>query len=348
MMLRFGSIAVLVFTLCGCGGSGGGSPAPAPVQTAPSGLTYASPPVYVVAKEIATLMPTVTGSVSSYAVTPALPSGLTINGTTGAISGTPTATRAKATYTVTATNGSGSTTAAIDIVVNDVTPTVAYSKSAFKFSKGALVTPVVPGNSGGAVVNWSINPALPDGLTFGATDGSITGMPTATSAAVPYVVTALNSGGQVTVQLTIEVESGVLVDLGHAQSIATLDYDGTRLLSEDVRGHWVLWNSQTAASLASGDTSACTENCSRFSDLAGSTTVVRMSDGLQVRSSVDGRRRCCISTRTRPGAAGISCRPRLAILSSMASPKLGPTVRATASAAMPDVPLQSSGKRFSI
>ena len=64
------------------------------------------------------LTPTVTGSVSSYSVSPALPAGLTLNATTGAISGTPTSKAAEATYTITATNGGGSTTFELILAVN--------------------------------------------------------------------------------------------------------------------------------------------------------------------------------------------------------------------------------------
>jgi hypothetical protein len=55
--------------------------------------------------------------VISYAVSPTLPAGLTLNTTTGVISGTPTNTTAVANYTITATNNEGSTTALVSIAV---------------------------------------------------------------------------------------------------------------------------------------------------------------------------------------------------------------------------------------
>jgi len=67
---------------------------------------------------VSSLMPTVTGTVTSYSVSPALPLGLTLNTSSGVISGTPSAVASSADYTVTATNGTGSTTATVTIEVS--------------------------------------------------------------------------------------------------------------------------------------------------------------------------------------------------------------------------------------
>ena len=63
------------------------------------------------------LLPTVSGTVSSYSVSPALPAGLSLNTTTGVISGIPTATAAKATYLITASNAGGDTTFSLSLTV---------------------------------------------------------------------------------------------------------------------------------------------------------------------------------------------------------------------------------------
>ena len=55
---------------------------------------------------------------ATYTISPSLPSGLSLNSSTGVISGTPTAASSPLTYTVTATvSGFGSTTATLDISV---------------------------------------------------------------------------------------------------------------------------------------------------------------------------------------------------------------------------------------
>ena len=56
---------------------------------------------------IATITPTVTGTVTSCSAAPALPTGLGINSSTCAISGTPTVSQGATGYTITASNGSG-------------------------------------------------------------------------------------------------------------------------------------------------------------------------------------------------------------------------------------------------
>jgi hypothetical protein len=68
---------------------------------------------------IPSMTPTHTGGgpVSSYSISPALPNGLSINPTTGVISGTPTAISSLTTYTITATNSAGNTTATVQIQV---------------------------------------------------------------------------------------------------------------------------------------------------------------------------------------------------------------------------------------
>jgi hypothetical protein len=61
----------------------------------------------------------------SYVVSPALPAGLTLNSSTGVISGTPTTLTATSNYTITATNTGGSTPASLSITV--VSPYTAWS-----------------------------------------------------------------------------------------------------------------------------------------------------------------------------------------------------------------------------
>ena len=83
----------------------------------PSNLSYISPNTFTPNVPITQLNPTVTGTVTSYSVSPSLPAGLSFSTSSGAITGTPTTSTATATYTVTATNGGGSTSFGVVITV---------------------------------------------------------------------------------------------------------------------------------------------------------------------------------------------------------------------------------------
>lgn len=107
--------------LAACGGGGGGTAPSPPVPAAPSALSYPSPQAWTVGVAIVALNPTVTGSVASWSVSPALPAGLSLNAASGQVSGTPAAASAAAPYTVTAQNAGGSTTFALQITVNRAT-----------------------------------------------------------------------------------------------------------------------------------------------------------------------------------------------------------------------------------
>ena len=90
--------------------------------------------------------PTATGGpITGWSVSPSLPSGLSLDSSTGEILGTPDAVTSSAIYTITATNTGGSATADVTIVVNDVAPSsLAYSPSSFTLTKGTAMTAVTP------------------------------------------------------------------------------------------------------------------------------------------------------------------------------------------------------------
>jgi len=110
-------VAAFMGLALGCNGGTGASIAPSVV--APSNLTYPQAAILAtVGTPITTDIPTVSGTVASYTISPPLPSGLSLNSSTGAISGTPSAVSASATYTITASNSVGNSTANVTITVN--------------------------------------------------------------------------------------------------------------------------------------------------------------------------------------------------------------------------------------
>jgi subtilisin-like proprotein convertase family protein len=182
----------------------------APPVAAPSALSYSSnPATYTKGTAITANTPTNTGgAVVSYAVLPALPAGLTLNTSTGVISGTPTTPTAAANYTITATNTGGSTTASVSIAVNDIAPSaLSYSSNPATYAKDTAITNNRPSSSGGAVVSYAVSPALPAGLALNTTTGIISGTPTALSTSANYTITATNTGGSTTASVSIAVVS---------------------------------------------------------------------------------------------------------------------------------------------
>jgi hypothetical protein len=90
------------------------------VAAAPTALTYSTnPATYTKGSAITSNTPTsLGGAVTGYAISPALPAGLSFNTTTGVIAGTPTALAGATGYLVTASNSGGSTTATVTITVS--------------------------------------------------------------------------------------------------------------------------------------------------------------------------------------------------------------------------------------
>ncbi|HEY3516246.1 MAG TPA: putative Ig domain-containing protein [Gammaproteobacteria bacterium] len=177
-----------------------------PPTTPPSALTYQSPVTFTVGSAITALSPSVTGVVTSYSVTPALPAGLVLNAN-GQITGTPTAASGQATYTVRASNAAGSTTfdLAITIVAAPLPPPSALSyPSPQSYTVGVAIAPLNPSVTG-SVTTFTVSPALPPGLALNANDGRIAGTPTAARAQAGYVVTAGNASGSTSFTLTITV-----------------------------------------------------------------------------------------------------------------------------------------------
>jgi len=80
-----------------------------------------------------------------------------------------------------------------------------YGSLDFSFQPCGEVTPAMPQTSGGDPTTWSIEPALPSGLTFSVLTGEISGTPDVVTADATYMVTASNPAGSTSVQIQLEV-----------------------------------------------------------------------------------------------------------------------------------------------
>ena len=141
-----------------------------------------------------------TNSPTSYGAT-SLPAGLTVNGATGLISGTPTA-AGTASVTLSATNSGGTANATLALTINVPAPEITSAATAtatagttFSFQITATNSPTSYGAT-----------SLPGGLTVNSATGLISGTPTATGTA-SVILSATNSGGAANATLALTVNA---------------------------------------------------------------------------------------------------------------------------------------------
>jgi photosystem II stability/assembly factor-like uncharacterized protein len=179
------------------------------VLNPPSNFTYSfyPAPQYIVGTAITPNLPTVSGHVSLYTVSPALPAGLSLDSLTGIISGTPTGASASANYTLTARNASGaSATVVLNITVSQKPSNLSYATNPATYRPGVAITANLPSIQGGGSVIYSVSPSLPAGLTLHPLTGALSGTPSAQTAQSFYTVTASNSVGSTICVLVLTVE----------------------------------------------------------------------------------------------------------------------------------------------
>ena len=139
--------ALVLVLVVGCGFprparvDGDARPADGSAGDPPAQLSYPANPAYF--KKFTAATPDVPviggGPVETWSVSPALPMGLTLDATNGTISGTPMEGAPMATYTVTAANAHGMTTADVKIRVNAITQIADGDYHACAIDAGAIV-----------------------------------------------------------------------------------------------------------------------------------------------------------------------------------------------------------------
>ncbi len=147
----------------------------------------------------------VTGSLGTGALTysipgpPTLPAGLSIDSGTGTISGTPTATATQATYSVKVTDTNNASASNTFIMTVNAPVTAPTGGAPVTLTQGHLLassfTPVTSFTGGSFPYSYSVNPALPAGLTLDPDDGSISGTPSVALAATSFTVTETDQNG---------------------------------------------------------------------------------------------------------------------------------------------------------
>lgn len=201
----------------------------------PSITAYTRTPVsYVVDSPITPNMPTVAnGTPTGFTVSPALPAGLSLDGSTGVISGTPTAVAAATDYTVTA-NFAGGLSNDFQLNLEVTNPgIVRYSINPAEYSVGMDIAANSPVLAGPFPESFEITPELPEDLFFSTFDGTISGFPSVVTPATDYTVTAkYNDYPDSVITLSIRTKAAPVLlgtdvePLGSFVSLGEWDTDG--------------------------------------------------------------------------------------------------------------------------
>lgn len=153
---------------------------------------------------------------SSFGVTGSLPSGLSVNPSTGLISGTPTQSGSFV-VTISATNGAGTGTQSLTITIGLVTPVITSAATASGTGGQAFSYQITASN---LPSSFGVTGTLPTGVTVNPTTGLISGTPTQ-SGTFNVTVTATNAAGTGSQGLTITIGLAIPVITSSASASGT-------------------------------------------------------------------------------------------------------------------------------
>ena len=180
---------------------------------APASISYpGSPYTFTKNSPASGATPTYTaGTPTSWAITAgSMPAGLSVDSSTGEITGTPTTvTPSTVTLTIEATNSAGTTSTTVDINVQDEAPaSISYPGSPYTFTKNSPASGATPTYTAGTPTSWAITAgSMPAGLSVDSSTGEITGTPTTvTPSTVTLTIEATNSAGTTSTTVDINVQ----------------------------------------------------------------------------------------------------------------------------------------------
>jgi Putative Ig domain len=211
-------VALATAVLANCGGTGGhqttnpvsnpNDPS-APMPAGGPFLDYDRPLVFTLGVS-ETMGPDDVSPETTITASPALPAGLTLDASSGAISGTPTALSPGQSYTLSAVNAQGTVAAKMNLEVND--GPLFYSSPAI-LAAGTAITPLTP--SGTIYLSsYSVSPVLPTGLSLDTTTGVISGTPTEASPTTYYKIIGADAGFSREYGLTLGVADSLVPAAG--------------------------------------------------------------------------------------------------------------------------------------
>ncbi len=153
------------------------------------------------------LTPSNFGSTVSFSISPALPGGLSLNTSTGVISGTPLQASASTAYTLTGRDSGG--LEATSTLSFSISPTLSPATQTVSATQNLPLTPTTALTASGfsTAPSYTLSPSLPAGLTLNTATGVISGTPTGTQAATTHTLTATGGGLSATATLTLTVSA---------------------------------------------------------------------------------------------------------------------------------------------
>lgn len=215
------------------GGTGTASVSIAVIDVAPSVLAFAASPLTLTKNTAMTAAnSTHTGGAITSCTGASLPAGISAGVASGEcqLSGTPTTVTATASYTITAGNSGGSTTASVSITVNDVVPSTPIGLAATGGSQSVGLSWTQVTNASGYLVyrKSSSSVTTSDTLVCTVASGATT---TCTDSSLPdgttyfYAILSSNSGGSSSISASVSATTlpaaptGVAVTASNTQNV---------------------------------------------------------------------------------------------------------------------------------
>ncbi len=176
--------------------------------------------ILTVGEEMTALMPTSgCGPVESYTILPPLPQGVSLDSSSGIISGTPQVTNDRFDHVILAGNVSGTTSFLINVTVVPLAPCdLFYPLDSLILEPGEDIGFLEPSIGCGAPDFWQVLPALPDGMSLDSSSGIISGAPSGIQDLQTHLISAVNGSGSSNFELDIWVQAQAPCDLVYPET----------------------------------------------------------------------------------------------------------------------------------
>ena len=200
---------------------------------------------YSIAKGVSfSVTPSVSGESVTYSVSSgSLPTGLTLNASSGVISGTPTQSVSNSQVTIVAENAMGSKSFSLTFNVLASISSFSYPQSEYTLTKNTFFS-VAPSVSGDSITYSITSGSLPTGLTLNSETGVISGTPSQSVSDRQVTIKAQNSLGSKTTTVKFTV-IGAISSFSYPQSIYSIAKGSSFSASPNGSGDSVTYSIQS-------------------------------------------------------------------------------------------------------